>query len=153
MANQVTFYSIAQDMDKFEFSTKLISQLWRKEQKKPQQEIAIPLWVLCDSQAVLKQMDDLLWSSQQDSFIAHQIIQHYGQFDAKHKCVTISLAMPIPQWDGIVINLSPYAISQFHNNNIIEVIGNLEQEKTAARTRYKQYQKIGFTIKHHSIGN
>jgi DNA polymerase IIIc chi subunit len=149
MTNQATFYSLSPELDKFEFSSKLASQLWRKQQT--QGENAIPLWVLCDNQAALNRIDDLLWNHQKDSFIPHQIIQHYTEFKPENQHIIISMAMPTPQWEGIMINLSPYSINQFKNNNIIEIIGNQEQEKIIGRECYRRYQKLNYTITHHKI--
>lgn len=156
--NKVTFYTLPTTIDKFEFATKLASQLWRKELRKSASITIedggyLPLWLLCDHQSALKQMDRLLWQYEQDSFIAHKVVHHYGEFNLAQRCIALSLAMPVPQWQGIVINLSPYVVNHFQINNIVEIIAHSEQEKSAGRERYKHYQQLSFSIKHYRIGS
>lgn len=154
MSNKVIFYTLSEQVDKFEFAVKLVSQLWRKEQPKLSDDASdefLSLWMLCDSTKVLKHIDELLWRHQQDSFIPHKIIGHYTEFDAKQYGITLSMAMPVPQWQGIIINLSPYPVTQFKSNHIVEIIAHDTDEKVAGRERYKHYKKLAFSMQHHQI--
>jgi DNA polymerase IIIc chi subunit len=103
-----------------------------------QQKVAI----LCEDQACLKKLDQLLWSEASNRFLAHEIINS----DLSNKTKTEILLVPKLEIlksinTKVLINLSEHLI-QLHPAplRIIEILWENEHVKTKARKRYSLYQ-------------
>lgn len=144
MQKQATFYTLA-DKNKFEFCSKLCTQLWRKssEQTNP------IIWILGDSVEAISILSELLWEQDKDSFIPHQTIKHSYLKGKIVAPICLTLASPLPTWQGILINFSSYPLIHFENTHIIEIITN--DTKELAREHYKHYKANQFIMKHHNI--
>ena len=100
-----------------------------------------------DSQQA-KQLDDLLWTFRAGSFIPHGV---YTQTDAEEP-VALGHASEPAGHNDVLVNLSdeiPAYFSRF--NRVAELVGPDEQERTAARERYRYYQDRGYTLNTHKL--
>ncbi|MFB2539237.1 MULTISPECIES: DNA polymerase III subunit chi [unclassified Acinetobacter] len=119
-------------------------------EKKPQSPIQIAvrlckqiylkhkIWLYCDDDATMQQLDDLLWQDDDATrFIAHGI----DQFEAP---ICISMQKPQLGFD-VCINLTEN-IFQFNalsqsDLHLIEIVANDEPAKIIGRERYKHYRQ------------
>mgnify|MGYP001385903242 CR=1 FL=1 len=97
--------------------------------------------IFCQNQQQAEAVDELLWQLPANRFVPHNL---YGEGPSSGTPVEI-------YWDAsqlgrrhLLINLSGAMLSapqQFQN--IIDFVPNADDEKQAARVRYKQYQQAG----------
>ena len=95
-----------------------------------------------------EQLDDLLWTFSQESFIPHAL-----QRDDADAPVVLSVSPPDQQDDfGVIVTLHPTPLTQsFHHLRIADIIGASEAEKREARLRYRYYRQCGIEPGTHRI--
>ncbi len=89
-----------------------------------------------------------LWQHTQTSFLPHALVGSSSALDIKAP-VLIHWGENEMVYDEILINLAaqqPNGFSRF--KRLVEVVGMDEQEKIAARQRYKFYRDRGYSINH-----
>ena len=98
-----------------------------------------------------KNMDDLLWTFRDISFIPHEI---YDGSVNEETPVTIGFGKSFPEVSQVIINLDK-EIPEFVNSfeRIVEIVGGDETNKQFARQRYKQYKSGDFETHDHKITN
>ncbi|MEB3753306.1 DNA polymerase III subunit chi [Acinetobacter sp. MD2(2019)] len=108
-------------------------RLSRKILKQPKK-----IYWLCDDPSQQKQLDELLWQFDANSFIPHGI-------DDLQASVCISAHLPkTGQW--IIVNFTAEALQpQDTFEHIIEIVENQESTKIIGREKFKQYKKLGFS--------
>ena len=90
-----------------------------------------------------------LWQHIQTSFLPHALV---GQ--SRQAPVVIHWGNADMQYDDMLINLAqeqPDGFSRF--KQLVELVGQDEQEKTLARQRYKFYRDRGYSIRHFDQAN
>lgn len=90
-----------------------------------------------------------LWQQIQTSFLPHALV---GQ--SRQAPVVIHWGNADMQYDDTLINLAqeqPGGFSRF--KQLVELVGQDEQEKTLARQRYKFYRDRGYSIRHFDQAN
>ena len=98
-----------------------------------------------------RQMDDLLWTFRDRSFIPHQHTCESNELCA----VTLNhddLNDMIDSKREVLVNLCgevPANYQQF--NRIVEIVGNDDAMKKTARARFKAYKDHGETPTHHQV--
>lgn len=103
------------------------------------------VFIFCGSQPQAHQIDELLWSFDPDSFVAHNLI---GEGPKNGAPVEISWQAPTNR-RPVLINLTstvPNFAQQF--SQIIDFVPSDETLKQQARERYKQYRQLGFKVEH-----
>ncbi len=101
-----------------------------------------------DSQATAGQLDQLLWTFRQGSFIPHELLQ--GK--APRAPVSIGTEQHALESGELLINLTgqvPAFAKQF--TRIAEIIDKDEQVKVAGRQRYAHYKDMGIEPVTHNI--
>lgn len=94
------------------------------------------IWLYSQDTQLLQMLDDLLWSFDPSSFLAHGI-------DQIHAPICLSQQLPSDE-DWIVFNFEAKALEQFAKfSHIIEIIENNEPAKQLGREKYKQYRRLG----------
>jgi DNA polymerase III subunit chi len=102
------------------------------------------IWLYSQDQALLQQLDDLLWSFDETSFLGHGI-------DQPHAPICLSKELPRDS-DWIVFNFQAEALEQFEKfSHIIEIIENNEPAKQLGREKYKQYRRFGIEPQTHKL--
>ncbi len=101
------------------------------------------VYIYCQDQDQAHQVDELLWSFEPDSFVAHNLVgegQNYGS------AVEIGWQAPKNR-RPILINLTSTAPSFAHQfSQIVDFVPSDEQLKQAARERFKAYRQSGFQV-------
>jgi DNA polymerase III subunit chi len=107
------------------------------------------IYIHCDSQKDAHQLDELLWTYREDSFLPHNL---YGDGPEPAPPIQIGFdATPDKQRD-ILITLSqtiPAFYPQF--SRVLEIISNETDIQAAGREHYRQYRADGHAINIHKL--
>jgi DNA polymerase-3 subunit chi len=101
------------------------------------------------SELQLKQMDDLLWTFRDGSFLPHG---RYGTDDTVEHPVLVGHDIEPEGTSDVLVNLAndiPAFFSRF--NRVAELVGGEESQRAAARERYRFYQDRGYTLDIHKL--
>jgi DNA polymerase-3 subunit chi len=97
----------------------------------------------------LKQLDDMLWTFRDGSFLPHGVYEEGT--DSTHPVLLGHGVEPEGPSD-VLVNLSnevPAFFSRF--NRVAELVGGDEAQRTAARERYRFYKDRGYTLNTHNL--
>ena len=97
-----------------------------------------------------EEMDDLLWTWRQGSFIPHEVLDRSDQITAP---IVINhqpdVDIPINQ---VLINLASEVPKFFsHFERVTEIVDHDEKTRQSARQRYRFYQDRGYPLASHDI--
>lgn len=101
------------------------------------------------SAAQLRQLDDLLWSFRDGSFLPHAI---YDQAMSDKPPILLGHATEPQECHDVLINLSqevPPFFSRF--NRMAELVDSDDSQRAAARERFRFYKDRGYTLKTHTL--
>jgi len=107
--------------------------------------------VYATDMVVLEKIDKLLWTYQQTSFLPHCSINDDEKL-VKSTPIILSSRMLPEQNFNILINLDnqyPQSIEQFER--VIEIASVSQDDKLAARNRYRSYKQAGYLLHHHDL--
>jgi DNA polymerase-3 subunit chi len=107
------------------------------------------IYIQTNSTTESTQIDELLWTYRDDSFVPHDI---YIQNNANPASILIGHDAPPPTITNTLLNLSskmPASPNQFEN--IIEIVFDDPSIQQSARDRYRQYRDIGFELNTHKL--
>jgi len=96
-----------------------------------------------------KQLDELLWTFSDTSFIPHALA---GEDAAGEAAVLIGTQDPPPEHSEVMINRChpvPGAFSRFER--VIEIVPGGGERRAAARERYRFYKERGYELQTHEI--
>ena len=100
-----------------------------------------------------EQLDQLLWSFREGSFIPHQQWKESQKGDpARLNIISIGGDVPPIQDDDVLLNMGLYVprfFSRFHR--LVEIVGTNPQQKEASRKRYRFYRDRGYPLESHKI--
>ncbi|MFM9913070.1 MAG: DNA polymerase III subunit chi [Methylophilaceae bacterium] len=135
---QVDFYFNA--TDKYRLAASLSSKALAQ---------AARLFVLTPDDKTTQHMESVLWSFHQTSFIPHcrsqNVLAHETPVIVDHETEPLI-------HDDVLLNLChthPPFFSRFRR--LIEIVGNDEADKVAARERFKFYRDRGYEISRHDV--
>jgi DNA polymerase-3 subunit chi len=106
------------------------------------------------SQESLQGLNQSLWQLTATDFVTHCLI------DDDQACVQNSMVVLGADWSAlrkikhldVYLNVNDVAPPEFNAlNRLIEVVGPEEQDKLAARQRWKQYTQLGFAIHRYDL--
>lgn len=109
--------------------------------------------IVVGNRAALEAFDAQLWTFSQLDFLPHCGLRH--PLAAQTPILLADIAEPLddaPHHD-ILINLSdatPPLFARFAR--LIEIVGDDEADRTAARDRFRFYRDRGYPIQHHDVG-
>ncbi|PPC91327.1 MAG: DNA polymerase III subunit chi [Methylobacter sp.] len=107
-------------------------------------------YVVTEDEQQSRELDDLLWTFRQGSFIPHQI--HTGTLPEPTNVILIGQPPAPPGWQHTLINLAgPCPESFAQADRILEVVDENATIKAAGRLRYRQYQQAGLAISTHKM--
>ena len=101
------------------------------------------------SEQQLRQLDDLMWSFRQGSFLPHAV------YISNNPGTTPILLGHATEPDGpsdVLVNLAediPAFFSRF--SRVTELVSGDQTQRDAARTRYKFYKDRGYTVRSHQL--
>ncbi len=102
--------------------------------------------------AAAQQLDKLLWTWSQGSFVPHGIYEGGGADDAPPFPVVIGCLEPPLACHDVLISLSaevPPFFSRFER--VVELVGGNEAEKERARERFRFYRERGYALQTHEV--
>ena len=140
---RVDFYllSSSSEDDKQNFVCRLLEKVYHRGHR---------VFVICDSQAHAEQIDELLWTFKDDSFIPHNL---QGEGPQPAPPVQIGYGIEKPRdFHDILVNLSADIPSYFAGfKRVIEVVINDEPAKEISRNRYRDYRANRCDLHIHEI--
>ena len=143
---QVDFYLISNRVNQAKY--KLASRLANKLNRQSKQ-----LLIVTDNPDSTAQLDTVMWSFSDTSFLAHDPLSKADPVSRVHIGDHNSVSPSVLERDyDILINLaSDVPMFNHHFSRIAEIVEADEEAKLAARKRYKSYQSEGFDLKTHTI--
>lgn len=107
-----------------------------------------PTLVLCATAQQAEELDDLLWSFEEDSFIEHQI----AGLDEEEDDVPVLVVPPGIEapMRAMVINLRAEAVPEGFER-VLEVVPADPYAREPLRARWKQYQARGLALNKHDM--
>nr|WP_297324457.1 DNA polymerase III subunit chi [Nitrosomonas sp.] len=137
---QIFFYSGSDD--KLKTACRLCA-------KAVQQKMSIMIYT--PDTALIKQLDELLWTFSATSFIPHCAKQGDEQMIGMTPVILSDRIDPGEHFD-VLLNLHyqlPPLFDQF--DRLIEIAGVAHEDKLAARERYRFYKDAGYEIQHYNL--
>ncbi len=99
--------------------------------------------------AQAQRLDDLLWSFRQQSFIPHAQINAQA---SPAEPVLIATPEACPSTGEVLVNLCATPLAEgIQFERMAEVISATEEDKVAARQRYRDYRNRGLELQTHDI--
>ncbi len=106
-----------------------------------------PIYIQTSNKQQAEQLDKLLWTFKQDSFIPHTIV---GTLDLDTTPVQIGWNENQFHPAAAIVNLSEeIPISYLESKKVHEIIDNDEVKKSKARERWKNYKSEGCKLNFH----
>lgn len=138
---KIDFYLLPQGNENyFLFLCRLIEKAYLRKHQ---------IYIHCANTHELQQLDGLLWTFHDTSFIPHQNSEQAISDDCP---IILGTKIAPERHQDILINLQegmPENLQQFQR--VIEIVPNDETKKALARQRYAQYKDQGFMIETHQI--
>lgn len=137
---QIYFYSGSND--KLQTACRLCSRAVKQNMK---------VMVYTPDATILEQFNELLWTFSPASFLPHCGIQDDPQLINVTPVILSDQIPPDIHYD-VLLNLHqqhPPLLYQF--NRIIEIAGISQEDKLAARERYRFYKDTGYEIQHFNL--
>ncbi len=139
---QVDFYVLkdASEQERLRFACRLTEKIVRMDKK---------VFIHTASSSQTHQLDDLLWTFQQGSFVPHEVFQVEQEHPAP---VQLSHDAEPTVGDDVLINLAtdvPLFFSQFER--VAELVNQQSDTRTQGRKRYGFYRDRGYPLKTHEI--
>ena len=134
---RVDFYILSKAHNRLGFASKMAEQIYRQKHK---------LHIHTTDSSMSNQVDNLLWTYRDISFIPHEQIQ-----DVSNAAVTISHEQE-PANHEILINLAtdvPDFFSRFER--VVEIIDTDDSQRQQGRLRYRYYHDRGYELTNHNI--
>jgi DNA polymerase-3 subunit chi len=107
------------------------------------------VFINAESGQQLKQLDDLMWTFRDGSFLPHGLYAENA--DSTHP-VLLGHAVEPEGPNDVLVNLSndvPAFFSRF--NRVAELVGGDEAQRAAARERYLFYKDRGYSLNTHKL--
>jgi DNA polymerase-3 subunit chi len=107
------------------------------------------IYVHTDNQQHAHQLDELLWTYREDSFLPHNL---YGDGPEPAPPIQVGFAVTPEKHRDILINLSD-PIPEFYRqfSRILEIITMAPEIQIAGREHYRFYRAEGFEINTHKL--
>ncbi len=139
---KVNFYLLKQDSEQARQA--LACRLAEQQSKQGQQ-----VYILTSSSEDAQQMDQLLWSFAQESFLPHALA---GSDVAGEVSVKIGHDTQPPVGTTCVLNLGTAPpLSQPTLSAIAEFVLNHDEAKAHSRTLWNLYKQLGYELQHHQL--
>jgi DNA polymerase III subunit chi len=102
---------------------------------------------------VLAELDDLLWSFSPTDFVPHCRTSAPGNGLAGTPVLLAESLVAVPQ-HGVLVNLGQVTPEGFERfERVIEVVTQADDDRLAARNRWKYYTDRGYAMKRHDLAS
>jgi len=107
------------------------------------------VFVFCNNQHEAEQIDELLWTFKDDSFIPHNL---QGEGPEPPPPIQIGYDREPRGFNDILLNMANH-IPPFYTRfkRVMQVVSNLEAAKELSRTHYREYRGNGCDMRTHNI--
>lgn len=127
------------------FACRLTEKVWRLGHR---------AYLLTADPAAANELDELLWTFSQGSFVPHALYrqEENADHDADIHPVLIGHAEPPATLSDVLISLStevPAWFSRF--TRVVEMVGASEDDKARARERFRFYRERGYPLETHNL--
>jgi len=142
MAQQVDFYLLDSESkrDWQNFLCRLVEKIYHKKHR---------VYLHAANKKDSEQIDEALWTYRDDSFVPHNLV---GEGPSTTPPIQIGYDKVPDQQRDVLINLQPDTPSCFSQfRRILEIVPNQEEQKKAARKRYRYYREQNCHVSHHKI--
>lgn len=112
------------------------------------------VFINTESQAQAQQLDEMLWTFRDGSFVPHEIVEPGAELSQASAPVLIGgNAEPASKMD-LLVNLAP-AVPTFLDRfeRAAEVVDSDAARRTAARERFKFYREQGYALESHKLNH
>jgi DNA polymerase-3 subunit chi len=141
-ATRVDFYILAasKPASRLQFACRLTAKAYSLNNR---------VYAHASSPAEAEQLDKLLWTFKQGSFIPHEAL---GENEAERAPVRIGTPDRFENEGELLINLTDTA-PDFATNytRVVEIVDGQEASRLSGRTRFKQYRTMGLEPVTHQI--
>ena len=110
------------------------------------------IFVTTESQAQAQQLDELLWTFRDGSFIPHEIVAPGAATPSGSAPILIGAdADPSSRMD-LLVNLAPAVPTRLDSfDRAAEVVDSDSERRKAARERFKFYREQGYALESHKL--
>jgi len=127
---------------RFQFACRLAEKAWR---------LSHTVHLRTSDDGAARQLDELLWTFRDGSFVPHEVIIAGGQTDAEAP-VTIGTSLPSGRGAALLINLGGDAAEvDDHCPRIAEIVSADDDALRDSRRRYARYRDLGHTLETHKL--
>jgi len=139
---KVDFYLLDGGTDSRErFACRLTEKAWRLGHR---------VYLLAPDKPVAHELDELLWTFSQGSFVPHAVCANDGDVDVHP--VLIGHAEPPAALHDVLISLAPEVPSWFSRfARVAELVGTTEEDKARGRERFRFYRERGYPLEAHNL--
>ena len=127
------------------FACRLAEKVWRLGHR---------VYLLAADPPAANELDDLLWTFSQGSFVPHALCKQEEDADhhADNHPVLIGHAEPPAAFSDVLISLVPDVPAWFGRfTRVVEMVGTNEDDKTRARERFRFYRERGYPLETHNL--
>ena len=142
MATRVDFYIVSAEDEtaKLQFLCRLLEKAYKQKHQ---------IFVLCHNQAQTHELDELLWTFKDISFIPHNIL---GEGPEPAPPIQLGYTTIPATHRDIIIALKHHQIEEPKKyRRIIEIVANNEADKENARINYRRYRELGCQLHSHDL--
>jgi DNA polymerase-3 subunit chi len=139
---KVDFYLLDDSADSRErFACRLTEKAWRHGHR---------VYLLAPDKPAAHELDDLLWTFSQGSFVPHAVCGQ--EADADVHPVLIGHTEPPAALSDVLISLSPEVPAWFSRfTRVAELVGTSEDDKARARDHFRFYRERGYPLETHKL--
>ena len=141
MKSVANFYSIEENHDIYLCICKFVRYLFKKDKN----------IIIIDSKHKLEELDRLLWSFEQNSFLPHKIYNDGDIIDTPIILLSIQNLDKLKNFNKYtsIINNYDNALLMLENDiEIYEFVDNNESNKSISRKKFLEYRENSFTLIH-----
>ena len=141
MKSVANFYSIEENHDVKLCICKLVRNLFKKEEN----------IIIIDSSDKLVELDKLLWSFEQNSFLPHKIYSDGDAIDTPIMLLSIQNLDKLKifnNYTSVINNFDNALLKLNDNTEIYEFVGSSELNKSISRKKFLEYKRNSFTLIH-----
>ena len=141
MKSVVNFYSIELNHDIKLCQCKFVKCLYKRDES----------IIIVDDYENLEELDKLLWSFEQNSFLPHKIYNNGDVIDTPIILLSIQNLDKLrlfSAYTSIINNYDNALVNLENNTNIYEFVDTNESKKTISRNKFLEYKKNNFTLMH-----
>ena len=141
MKSVVNFYSIEINHDIKLCVCKFVKELYKKDRN----------IIIIDDCEKLQELDRMLWSFEQNSFLPHKIYNSGDMIDTPIILLSIQNLDKLKLFDNytsIINNYDNALVNLEKDTNIYEFVDTNELKKSISRNKFLEYKKNNFTLIH-----